>query len=441
MAAFDYTQPVDASIEPISYAFRVKATTNERGLLWTARYGVAGPNTITIQFPDLLQSASTTTADYILSGPSAPSITSISFTANTRYVVLNLSGSLNTVNTYTLSIKPDKVQSNNDTNWPNLLIDVILPTSINCVGTGISQVIDFGSPNINISGDAVGTGFEQTIIIGNVTVNALVRPDGLGFEQIIDVGVPTSLNNADANPPGIEQIINFGTPTIIRQVQPLGVGIEQVIDLGLSTTTLSHIDLAGTGFQQTIELGSPETIGPGSFISVGIPQGVDFGTPRAIRALDREFLGIGVEQLIELGLPGPASPDTIRQVGIEQFITPGAPVISTDLGVTTRQKNALIDLDDALHKAFGEGVAQVALPNAIDPMNGYLTQMSTLQQTQTRLPFKLTAAASIFAFNIPGAFPDTNDNDVAPIAKLSPSGQSGSLIFVDGRLVIKTDPF
>ena len=441
MAAFDYTQPVDATIEPISYAFRVNVSTNVRGLLWTARYAVAGPNTITIQFPDLLRSATTTAANYILSGPSVPSISSVTFTSDTRYVVLNLSGPLSAVNTYTLAIKPDMVQSYNDTNWPNLVVDVILPTTIACIGAGVDQIVDLGSPNINMSGDAVGTGFEQAIVIGDHTVNTTVRPDSLGFEQTIDFGTPNSFNNARANGIGIDQIIDLGSPVASKQVQPLGVGIEQLIELGSPDAILNPISLENVGIQENVLLGSPIVVGPGAFIGEGIDQATVFGLPRATRDNDREFLGIGIEQLIELGFPGPASPDTIRQVGIEQFIPPGIPVVSTDLGVTLKQKNALLDLDDALHKAFSEGVAQVALSNAIDPMNGYLTQMSTLQQTQTRLPFKLAAAASIFAFNIPGAFPDTNDNDVAPLAKLSPSGQEGSLIFVDGRLVIKTDPF
>jgi len=441
MAAFDYTQPANASIEPLSYAFKIRGNTDVRGMLWTARYGVAGPNTITIQFPDLLNTASTATSSYTLLGPSVPSISSVTFTANTRIIVLNLSGALSAVNTYTLKILPDTVLSENDPNWPNLVVDVILPATIACIGVGVDQTVILGSPNINMNGDAVGLGFEQPITLGDPTAQTSVRPDGLGFEQLINFGTPTSLTAVRPNGIGIEQLIELGSPSVIRQLQPLGVGIAQLIDFGSPVGDLNPITLSNLGINQDVSFGSPEIVGPGAFIGKGINQTIAVGTPRAIKELDKEFLGIGIGQLIELGLPGPASPDTIRQVGIEQFIPPGTPVVSTNLGVTFRQKIALLDLDAALHKAFGEGVTQVALPNAIEPMNGYLTQMSTLQQTQTRLPFKLAAAASIFAFNIPGAFPDTNDNDVAPIAKLSPSGQSGSLIFVDGRLVIKTDPF
>ena len=440
MAAFDYTQPADASIEAISYALRKRVVTNVRGMLWTARYGVAGPNTITIQFPDLLRTASTATTSYTLTGPSAPSISSVTFTANTRIIVLNLSGSLSAINTYTLNIKSDTALSDDDANWPNLTIEVILPTTIACTGVGVNQIVDFGSPNVNINGDAVGTGFQQVVALGDPVVSTLIRPDGLGIDQIVDLGTPISLVGVRPNGVGIDQIIDLGTPTIVRQLQPLGVGIDQIIDLGTPDSILNPIVLSGSGIQESIDFGSPEVVGPGAFIGQGITQVVDFGLPRAIRELDKEFFGVGIEQTIDLGLPGPAAPDTIRQVGIEQFINLGLPVISTDLGITIRQKNALIDLDAALHKAFSEGVAQVALPNAIEPMNGYLTQLSPLQQTQTRLAFKLTAAASLFSFNIPGAFPDTNNTDTTSIAKLTPSGQNGSLNFIDGRLVSKVNP-
>lgn len=439
MAAYDYTQPADASIEPIANNFRTYGD-SVRALLWTARYAVAGPNTITVQFPDLLQAASTTTSNYVLSGPSAPSISSVAFTANTRTIVLNLSGPLSAVNTYTLAIKPDTVRSYYNTNWMNLVVDVILPTTIACVGVGVDQIIALGTPNINTTDAFIPPGFEQPIDLGAPVASSLVRPDGLGFEQTITLGTPISLAGATGVGVGIDQIIDRGTPLVAQQPQPLGVGIDQIIDLGAPVAALNPISLAGDGIQQEIVFGSPFIIGPGIVVGLGIDQFIDLGMPRATKDNTQDLGGIGIEQLIELGMPGPASPDTIRMIGIEQFILPGTPAVATDLGVTLRQKNALIDLDDALHKAFSEGVAQAALPNAIEPMNGYITQMSVLQQTQTRLPFKLAAAAELFSFNIPGAFPNTNDTDVTSIAKINNVGSEGSLIFVDGRLVIKVDP-
>jgi hypothetical protein len=461
MAAYDYFSVANASVENVSYNNRTYGD-SVRALLWTARYAVAGPNTITIQFPDILETASTTASNYTLSGPSAPTISSVTFTAGSRSVLLNLSGPLSSINTYTLAIKPNTVASYYNTNWSNLVVDVILPTTIACVGVGVDQIVDLGTPNINMTGDAVGVGFEQIIAIGDVSASTLIRPDGVGVQQDVVFGSPVMYAQTEALGVGIAQLVDMGTPSIIQQQQPLGVGIAQLVDIGSPVANITPITLSNTGFEQAIFLGDPAITGSGSVVGVGVDQAVTLGTPIATRDNTQDVFGVGIEQLIELGIPGPSINQPFLMVGVEQPIDLGSPLVEQatvidgvgfeqliDLGLpftylgrglTTRQKNALIDLDDALHKAFSEGVAQVALPNTIEPMNGYITQLSVLQQTQTRLPFKLAAAAEMFSFNIPGAFPNTNDTDVTSIAKLSGVGSEGSLIFVDGRLVIKTDP-
>ena len=170
MAAFNYTQPPDATGEQLTHRgpnarFEIYPNFNGQagipyngnfvisdardtstGVLWTAHYGIAGPNTITIQFASPLQSASTTAADYTLSGPTAPSISSVAFSVGGRNIQLNLSGALVSTNTYTLGIGSNKVLTGTKVaysqpkwgvyNWPGLVVDVI-PTTISSIGVGV----------------------------------------------------------------------------------------------------------------------------------------------------------------------------------------------------------------------------------------------------------------------------------------------------------------
>ena len=119
MAAFDYTQPVDATIEPISYAFRVNVSIIDLGvgvadavgagpIPFVTRYSPSGSVAfLYIQTDRVLVSSGsmTTTSNYILSGPSAPSITAVTFTTGKTFLRLTLSGPLTTGQSYFLFIK------------------------------------------------------------------------------------------------------------------------------------------------------------------------------------------------------------------------------------------------------------------------------------------------------------------------------------------------
>jgi hypothetical protein len=63
-----------------------------------------------------------------------------------------------------------------------------------------------------------------------------------------------------------------------------------------------------------------------------------------------------------------------------------------------------------------------------------------LQQHQLKVIFEDLAAATMGALNIPGVLPTTNDNDAAPLAKITTSGSTGSLTFVNGILTSKVEP-
>ena len=119
MAAFDYTQPVDASIEPISYAFRMNTSVVDLGegvadgigagpIPYVVRYSPGGSVAfLYIQTDRILVSSGsmTTTTNYILSGPSAPTVTAVTFTTGKTFLRLTLSGSLTSGQDYFLSIK------------------------------------------------------------------------------------------------------------------------------------------------------------------------------------------------------------------------------------------------------------------------------------------------------------------------------------------------
>jgi len=554
-----------------------------QGMLFTAAYAEAALNTVTVQFTAPTVSVSTTVADWTLSGPSVPSITSVTYLAGSRGVLLNLSGPLSSVNTYTLSIAANKVLSGSQVlqpkdgvyNWPRLTVDVILPSQIDCIGVGIAQVIDMGTPNVNISGDAVGVGFEQPIDLGMPTANTLISTTGVGIDQPIDLGIPFDYTQADPIGVGINQTITLGTPVATRQEMPVGVGINQTIDLGTPVADITPLEPVGVGINQTIILGTPVAACPSDVIGVGIAQAQAFGTP-TVDSIANQYAdgvgvnqiigvgqepwdtiypltpdgvgiaqavtlgtpqcaappqfqgvginqtvplgtpvvdisplepvgvgidqlvgvgipftppiqsfgigvnqivdvglpdatitpltpnGVGVNQIVALGTPNPTGATTVPSVGIaqpislgtpncqqvhnfsgvgiQQDVSVGNPLMWTALNVTTSQKAALISLDAALHQAFGDGVEGPVFDELIDPIEGYTDDFTTLQQLQVRTIFEDTAAAAMTAFNIPGALPNTNNNDSTTLAKTAPTGSTGSLTWVDGVLVAKVDP-
>ncbi len=125
MAAFDYTQPSDATIEPISYAFRATIAKIDIGagvvdaigtgpIPYVVRYAPGGSVAfLYIQTDRVLVSSGsmTTTSNYILSGPSAPSISSVAFTTGKTFLRLTLSGPLTPGQDYSLSIKENTLSN------------------------------------------------------------------------------------------------------------------------------------------------------------------------------------------------------------------------------------------------------------------------------------------------------------------------------------------
>ena len=108
------------------------------------------------------------------------------------------------------------------------------------------------------------------------------------------------------------------------------------------------------------------------------------------------------------------------------------------LTITHRQALAMQDLDAALHKAFGFGVDD-GTTDLIAKIDDYQDTWTSLQQVQCRAVFEDVAAPSVVGWNIPGAWTTTNDSDTVTLAKLAPTGATGSMSFVDGFLVTKAN--
>lgn len=420
-----------------------------QGALFSALYGQAGPNTVTIQFTAPLVTVSTTTSDYTLSGPSAPSITSVVFNAGSREILLNLSGALVTTNTYTLAIKPMKVLTGSQIgyaapktgayNWPNLVVDVILPATISVTGVGIAQAVDLGTPNIDTAGAAVATGISEVIVLGTPVASTLTAAVGVGIAQAIALGTPSDAPNVQAPMVGIAQPIALGVPVITQQQEPLGVGFVQSIALGTPIATINPLTPTGVGIQQNIGIGNPVAAGSGNAIGVGIQQQILIGTP-VVTTPVQATIGVGIAQAVTLGVPVMDNIVHMLDMGIEQDIALGFPKIFSHrfLLITVSQAAGFIDLDTALQEAFGDGVTVDGTNNVIDPIQDYLKKLTPLQWHQTKVIFEDAAAAFLSACNLPGIMPVTDDTDSVTLATLGTS--TGSLSFVDGILVGAINP-
>lgn len=364
MAAYNVTQPVDATGEqtteqqlkeradvfpnfngqagtPYNGNFSITGANDlSQGLLWTAHYAVIAPDTITIQFSSPLVSASTTVGDYTLSGSGAPSITSVAWNAGSREILLNLSGPLSSVITYTLAIGANKVRSGSQIsyrlpkpgvyNWPGLVVDVIQPATVAVVGVGVDQIITLGSPSMQTAGDAQSVGIDQTVDLGDPVVTTLLLTDGVGVDQPVDFGTPTADPDATGTATGINQLVGVGTPVIVQQQQPLGVGINQTIDVGTPVADITPITVSAAGINQTIGVGTPVCAGPIDTIGGNITQTIDIGTPIAARLLDRVITGVGVDQTIDVGTTPTSDlfPIAVSIIGISQDILVGtSPVV------------------------------------------------------------------------------------------------------------------
>jgi hypothetical protein len=106
VAAFNSHDFTNASVETDSYANRVSAdqSFNVGPIPFTARYITAASSSfLYVQFDRVPTSVSTTAGKYTVHGTSAPTVTSVLFTAGKSFARLTLSGTLG-AGVYTLSI-------------------------------------------------------------------------------------------------------------------------------------------------------------------------------------------------------------------------------------------------------------------------------------------------------------------------------------------------
>ena len=109
------------------------------------------------------------------------------------------------------------------------------------------------------------------------------------------------------------------------------------------------------------------------------------------------------------------------------------------LTVTTDQESGLVALEGDLEMAFADGVEnQLAIP-ILTSMPLYSDPAVQAVKQGIKDPFKSLVAAMMVALNIKRALPAGLSTTVI-LAKLTPSGATGSLTFEDGILVSKIDP-
>lgn len=446
MSAFNSHDFANASIEPDAYNnkvtnFGVFAT----GSLFTAYY--SAPNTITLQFtttdPAFLTAASSTTTKYILSGPSVPSVSSVTFTPGTRFVTLNLSGPLVSTNTYTLGIADWTVLNGEQANFSGLVVDVILPLDLATVGVGISEIINVGTPSVVGAGVAQAVGIEQDIGIGTPVDSTLVAQIGIGVAQGISVGTPNNGVFTNGHGVGIAETISIGTPVASLQLEPTGVGISQIVAVGTPAVDGNPEPFLGVGIQQNIGVGTPVGFG-GTVHGVGIQQNIGVGTPVAALLSNKIMVGVGVAETVSFGTPVVTQTSSFHQfskgVGFVETIGVGTPKITREffgLIITPDQAELVALLDPMIQAAFLEGTSGGINPNLIDPIPNY-TILTTEQMGEARTPFKASFAAFIDSVHFARAWPTTADTATVPLP--SRGSADGSLTFVDGMLVSKVDP-
>lgn len=443
MSAFNSHDFVNASVEQDSYANRVTTygIVSPFGMLFTAYY--SAPNTLTLQFssydPAFLAVANSTASKYTISGPSAPTVTSVTFSPGGRTFTLTLSGPLVPTNTYTLAIADFTVNNGEQPNFSGLVVDIILPLELDTIGVGIEQDIALGTPSVDILGNMAMVGIAETVSIGTPVATTLVTETMVGLAEIVDIGTPVAGLFANVTPPGFAQTIALGTPVATLQQEPLGVGFVQAIALGTPLVDGDPEPFLGVGISQTIAFGNPLIFG-GNVVGVGINQTVPLGTP--VMSVTNRLLpiGVGIEQDVVLGTPvmSITLDSTMVGIGVGVSITLGIPLVTGAwLQITVAQAAGMPDLDAALQKAFGDGTQGTINPDLITPIQDYSDKFTTLQQTQTKLIFEQVAAAYLASTNIPGILPDTNTTDTTTVATTT---GTNTMTWVDGILV-ESDEF
>jgi hypothetical protein len=107
--------------------------------------------------------------------------------------------------------------------------------------------------------------------------------------------------------------------------------------------------------------------------------------------------------------------------------------------ITADQETGIVALEGDLEAAFAFGVENQISQPVLDPMPLYSTPAVQAVKQGVKDPFKSLIAAMMVALNIKRALP-TGLSTTVTLAKLTPSGTTGLLTFIDGILVAKTDP-
>jgi hypothetical protein len=107
--------------------------------------------------------------------------------------------------------------------------------------------------------------------------------------------------------------------------------------------------------------------------------------------------------------------------------------------LTADQETGIVALEGDLEAAFAFGVENQVPEQVLGPMPLYSDPAVQAVKQGVKDPFKSLIAAMMVALNIKRALP-TGLSTTVTLAKITPSGTIGSLTFIDGILVAKTDP-
>jgi hypothetical protein len=171
VAAFNYTQPVDATGEQDSYNFKVYGIGADRpgqasgwatdaGTITTkvplglgpipfvTRYAPSGSTAFLYVQTDrvlVTSGALTTAGNYTLVGTSPPTVTAVTFTTNKSYIRLTLSSIIDTTKAYSLQVAPNTFSDVSGVQF-NVGSPVPIVIDLACIGVGIAQAVTLGTP-------------------------------------------------------------------------------------------------------------------------------------------------------------------------------------------------------------------------------------------------------------------------------------------------------
>lgn len=159
MAAYNYTQPPDASVVTISYVhatYGISVYSGSTGVIglgggpipYCTRYSPSGSVAfLYIQTDRTLTStaAMTTTSNYTIQGTTPPTVTAVTFTAGKNYIRLTLSGILAAGNTYYLRVADNTFTDGADGVF-NVTGSIPIYVDYEPTQSGIDQTIAVGTP-------------------------------------------------------------------------------------------------------------------------------------------------------------------------------------------------------------------------------------------------------------------------------------------------------